>query len=112
MDKTNLSLGDHPFEPEWIVKERYNSLATVHLLLFIAAQSFLIALLTTLFLGVLVVTEFALDQADEDTDQQRWHYWSRITGIALATFASAVHGSYLSGYVLLDGQSDAVTKAA
>ncbi|KAF9184767.1 hypothetical protein BGZ51_009307 [Haplosporangium sp. Z 767] len=111
-DKPKESLDDHPFGVEWMVKERYNNLAKVHLLLFIAAQGFLIALLTTLFLGVLIMTESALDQADKDIDQQRWHYWSRIMGIAFASLASAVHGSYLSGYVLLNGQPDGVMKAA
>lgn len=88
----------------------YN-LAGVHLMLFIAANGFLIFLLTTLFLGVLIMTEFVLDREDDDLVQLKWLYWGRVIGIATATVVSAVHGSFLSGYVLLDGQSDWIAKA-
>ncbi|KAF9213714.1 hypothetical protein BGZ59_004943 [Podila verticillata] len=89
----------------------YN-LAGVHLMLFIAASGFLIFLLATLFLGVLIITEFVLDREDDDLVQLKWLYWGRVIGIATATIVSAVHGSFLSGYVLLDGQSDWIAKAA
>ncbi|KAG0037909.1 hypothetical protein BGZ82_001552 [Podila clonocystis] len=89
----------------------YN-LVGVHLMLFIAANGFLIFLLTTLFLGVLIITEFVLDREDDDLVQLKWLYWGRVIGIATATIVSAVHGSFLSGYVLLDGQSDWIAKAA
>ncbi|KAG0086221.1 hypothetical protein BGZ93_008001 [Podila epicladia] len=88
----------------------YN-LAGVHLMLFIAANGFLIFLLATLFLGVLIMTEFVLDREDDDLVQLKWLYWGRVIGIATATVVSAVHGSFLSGYVLLDGQSDWIAKA-
>lgn len=89
----------------------YN-LAGVHLMLFVAANGFLIFLLATLFLGVLIMTEFVLDREDDDLVQLKWLYWGRVIGIATATIVSAVHGSFLSGYVLLDGQSDWIAKAA
>lgn len=89
----------------------YN-LAGVHLMLFIAANGFLIFLLATLFLGVLIIIEFVLDREDDDLVQLKWLYWGRVIGIATATIVSAVHGSFLSGYVLLDGQSDWIAKVA
>ncbi|KAF9158195.1 hypothetical protein DFQ26_007883, partial [Actinomortierella ambigua] len=81
--------------------------------LFVASQAALIGLLTMLFLGVLILTEFVLDREDEDPDARRrcFLYWARGVGIAVATVASAVHGSMLSTYVLLDGQSDWISKA-
>ncbi|KAF9949126.1 hypothetical protein BGZ72_009018 [Mortierella alpina] len=88
----------------------YN-LAGLHWVLFIAAQGFLIALLLTLFLGVLILTEYVLDREDEDLAQLKYHYWARISGIATATVLSALHGSFISGYVLLDGVSDWIARA-
>ncbi|KAG9069311.1 hypothetical protein KI688_010210 [Linnemannia hyalina] len=87
--------------------------AGIHLLLFLAAQTALLVLLTTLFLGVLIMTEFVLDREDENEDvtKARWYFWGRVLGVITATVASAVHGSFLSAYVLLDGQSDCVAKA-
>ncbi|KAG0334230.1 hypothetical protein BG004_000502 [Podila humilis] len=89
----------------------YN-LPGIHLMLFVAAHAFLIFLLATLFLGVLIMTEFVLDREDDDLVQIKWLYWGRVVGIATATIVSAVHGSLLSSYVLLDGQSDWIAKAA
>ncbi|KAF9549743.1 hypothetical protein EC957_002808 [Mortierella hygrophila] len=88
-------------------------LAGIHLLLFLAAQTALLVLLTTLFLGVLIMTEFVLDREDENEDviKARWYFWGRVLGVITATVASAVHGSFLSAYVLLDGQSDYIAKA-
>lgn len=88
----------------------YN-LAGIHLLLFLAAQTALFVLLTTLLLGVLIMTEFVLDREDEDVAKIRWYFWGRIFGLITATVVSAVHGSFLSAYVLLDGQSDCIAKA-
>ncbi|KAK3846084.1 MAG: hypothetical protein J3R72DRAFT_500743 [Linnemannia gamsii] len=85
--------------------------ALVHLLLFLLAQTALLVLLTTLFLGVLIMTEFVLDREDEDVVKARWYFWGRVLGVLTATVVSAVHGSFLSAYVLLDGQSDCIAKA-
>ncbi|KAF9974887.1 hypothetical protein BGZ73_001627 [Actinomortierella ambigua] len=81
--------------------------------LFVASQAALIGLLTMLFLGVLILTEFVLDREDESPDASRRCrlYWARGVGISIATIASAIHGSMLSTYVLLDGQSDWISKA-
>ncbi|KAK3844715.1 MAG: hypothetical protein J3R72DRAFT_437867 [Linnemannia gamsii] len=89
----------------------YN-LITVHWLLYLTAQSILIFLLVTLFLGVLILTEFVLDREDEDLVQIQYLYWSRVVGIAFATIVSAVHGSLLSGYVLLEEHTDWIAKAS
>ncbi|GJJ72221.1 hypothetical protein EMPS_04578 [Entomortierella parvispora] len=89
----------------------YN-LAGVHTIMFISAQTFLIFLLGILFLAVLIMTEFVLDKEDEDLSRTRSYFWGRVIGIGLATVISAVHGSFLTGYVLLDGQSDWIAKAA
>lgn len=88
----------------------YN-LESVHLLLFLGAQTALLVLLTTLFLGVLIMTEFVLDREDEDVAKARWYFWGRVLGVITATVVSAIHGSFLSAYVLLDGQSDCIAKA-
>ncbi|KAF9937392.1 hypothetical protein BGZ67_001337 [Mortierella alpina] len=88
----------------------YN-LAGLHWVLFIAAQGFLILLLLSLFLGVLILTEYVLDREDEDLAQLKYHYWARVLGIGTATVLSALHGSLISGYVLLDGVSDWIAKA-
>ncbi|KAG0278479.1 hypothetical protein BGZ95_003896 [Linnemannia exigua] len=87
------------------------SLAGVHLLLFLLAQTALLILLAILFLGVLIMTEFVLDREDEDVVKARWYFWGRVLGVLTATVVSAVHGSLLSAYVLLDGQSDCIAKA-
>ncbi|KAG0311044.1 hypothetical protein BGZ97_012130 [Linnemannia gamsii] len=71
----------------------------------------LLVLLTTLFLGVLIMTEFVLDREDEDVAKARWYFWGRVLGVITATVVSAVHGSFLSAYVLLGGQSDCIAKA-
>ncbi|KAG0279279.1 hypothetical protein BGZ95_001754 [Linnemannia exigua] len=89
----------------------YN-LITFHWLLYLTAQSILIFLLVTLFLGVLILTEFVLDREDEDLVQIQYLYWSRVAGIASATIVSAVHGSLLSGYVLLEEHTDWIAKAS
>ncbi|CAO3567678.1 unnamed protein product [Mortierella alpina] len=88
----------------------YN-LAGLHWVLFVAAQGCLILLLLLLFLGVLIMTEYVLDREDEDLVRLKYHYWARILGIATATVLSALHGSFISGYVLLDGVSDWIAKA-
>ncbi|KAF9137746.1 hypothetical protein BG015_002625 [Linnemannia schmuckeri] len=88
----------------------YN-LAGIHLLLFLLAQTVLLVLLTTLYLGVLITTEFVLEREDEDVVKARWYFWGRALGITTATIISAVHGSFLCAYVLLDGQSDCIAKA-
>ncbi|KAF9912990.1 hypothetical protein EC991_005858, partial [Linnemannia zychae] len=87
----------------------YN-LITVHWLLYLTFQAILICLLFTLFLGVLILTEFVLDREDEDLVQIQSLYWSRVVGIASATIISAVHGSLLSGYVLLEEHTDWIAK--
>ncbi|KAG0285144.1 hypothetical protein BGZ96_010548 [Linnemannia gamsii] len=89
----------------------YN-LAGVHWLLYLFSQIFLIFLLFTLFLGVLILTEFVLDREDDDLVQIQCLYWGRVVGIASATIVSAVHGSLLSGYVLLEEHTDWIAKAA
>lgn len=89
----------------------YN-LAGVHWLVYLFSQTLLIFLLFTLFLGVLILTEFVLDREDDDLVQIQYLYWSRIVGIASATIVSAVHGSLLSGYVLLEEHTDWIAKAA
>lgn len=89
----------------------YN-LMGVHWILYLVAQGFLIFLLVTLFLGVLILTEFVLDREDDDLVQIQYLYWSRVVGIASATIVSAVHGSLLSGYVLLEEHTDWIAKAA
>ncbi|KAG0257639.1 hypothetical protein BG011_003854 [Mortierella polycephala] len=89
-----------------------SSLANLHWMLYIASQGFLMFLLVLLFLGVLILTEYVLDREDEDFVQLKYLYWSRIIGIAVATIVSATHGSFLSSYVLLDGVSDWIAKAA
>ncbi|KAG0048500.1 hypothetical protein BGZ83_006563 [Gryganskiella cystojenkinii] len=88
------------------------NLVGMYLTLFIASQCFLVFLLVTLFLGVLILTEFVLDREDEDYAQLKYLYWGRVIGIATATIVSAVHGSLLSGYVIIDGHSDWIAKAA
>lgn len=88
----------------------YN-LAGIHLLPFLVAQTALLVLLTILFLGVLIMTEFVLDREDEDVAKARWYFWGRVLGVITATVVSAVHGSFLSAYVLMDGQSDCIAKA-
>ncbi|KAK3815899.1 MAG: hypothetical protein JOS17DRAFT_759234 [Linnemannia elongata] len=88
----------------------YN-LAGIHLLLFLVAQTAHLVLLTILFLGVLIMTEFVLDKEGEDVAKARWYFWGRVLGVITATVVSAVHGSFLSAYVLLDGQSDCIAKA-
>ncbi|KAG0218253.1 hypothetical protein BGX33_007930 [Mortierella sp. NVP41] len=88
----------------------YN-LAGVHLLLFLVAEASLLVLLTTLFLGVLIMTEYVLDREDENEAKARWYFWGRIVGVVMATVVGAVHGSFLSACVLLDGQSDCIAKA-
>ncbi|KAF9430971.1 hypothetical protein BGZ94_001315 [Podila epigama] len=102
---------DTIFVHSWSAAPGYN-LAGLHLMLFIAANAFLVFLLATLFLGVLILTEFVLDREDDDLVQIKYLYWGRVIGIATATIVSAVHGSLLSGYVLLDGHSDWIAKAA
>jgi hypothetical protein len=89
----------------------YN-LAGVHWLLYLFSQALLIFLLFTLFLGVLILTEFVLDREDDDLVHIQYLYWSRVVGIASATIVSAVHGSLLSGYVLLEEHTDWIAKAA
>ncbi|KAF9083313.1 hypothetical protein BGX29_003241, partial [Mortierella sp. GBA35] len=89
----------------------YNLLG-VHWLLYLTAQSILIFLLITFFLGVIILIEFVLDREDEDLCQNQYLYWSRVVGIATATVVSAVHGSLLSGYVLLEEHTDWTAKAA
>ncbi|KAF9196025.1 Methyltransferase-like protein 21A [Haplosporangium sp. Z 11] len=86
--------------------------SSLYWILYIASQSFLMFLLVLLFLGVLILTEYVLDREDEDLAQLKYLYWSRVIGIAVATIVSATHGSFLSGYVLLDGVSDWIAKAA
>ncbi|GJJ73495.1 hypothetical protein EMPS_05853 [Entomortierella parvispora] len=88
------------------------NLAGMYWTLFIASQAFLIFLLVTLFLGVLILTEFVLDREDEDYAQLKYLYWGRVFGIAVATIVSAIHGSLVSGYVIIDGHSDWIAKAA
>ncbi|KAG0293029.1 hypothetical protein BGZ98_002378, partial [Dissophora globulifera] len=95
-----------------ILSPGYYDLQVLHWTLYIGAQGFLVFLLIMLFLGVLVLTEYVLDREDEDFAQLQYLYWARVVGIASATIVSAVHGSLLSGYVLLDGQSDWIAKAA
>ncbi|KAG0228343.1 hypothetical protein BGW41_003442 [Actinomortierella wolfii] len=91
----------------------FYSIAGFMTVFFVGSQVALIGLLTMLFLGVLILTEFILDREDDETDPQRRCklYWARGCGIAVATVASAFHGSMLSTYVLLDGQSDWICKA-
>ncbi|KAF9148958.1 hypothetical protein BG015_009280 [Linnemannia schmuckeri] len=89
----------------------YN-LMGVHWILYLLAQTLLIFLLITLFLGVLILTEFVLDREDDDLVQTQYLYWSRVVGIASATIVSAVHGSLLSGYVLLEEHTDWIAKVA
>jgi uncharacterized integral membrane protein len=88
------------------------NLAGMYWTLFIASQLFLVFLLVTLFLGVLILTEFVLDREDEDYAQLQYLYWGRVFGIAVATIVSAIHGSLLTGYVIIDGHSDWIAKAA
>lgn len=88
----------------------YN-LMGVHWILYLVAQGLLI-FLVTLFLGVLILTEFVLDREDDDLVQIQYLYWSRVVGIASATIVSAVHGSLLSGYVLLEEHTDWIAKSA
>ncbi|KAF9324380.1 hypothetical protein BGZ91_002985 [Linnemannia elongata] len=89
----------------------YN-LMGIHWIIYLFAQGILIFLLVTLFLGVLILTEFVLDREDDDLVQIQYLYWSRVVGIASATIVSAVHGSLLSGYVLLEEHTDWIAKAA
>ncbi|KAF9581251.1 hypothetical protein BGW38_001797 [Lunasporangiospora selenospora] len=86
-------------------------LETMHWTFFLAAQVALVLLLTMLFLGVLITIEFVLDREDDDLVHFKSLYWGRILGIAMATVVSAVHGSVLSGYVLLGEPSDWIAKA-
>ena len=88
------------------------NLAGMYWTLFIASQAFLIFLLVTLFLGILILTEFVLDREDEDYGQLKYLYWGRVFGVAVATIVSAIHGSLVSGYVIIDGHSDWIAKAA
>ncbi|KAF8937595.1 hypothetical protein BGZ47_008945 [Haplosporangium gracile] len=89
----------------------YN-LMGIHWLLYLLAQTLLVFLLITLFLGVLILTEFVLDREDDNLVQIQYLYWGRVVGIASATVVSAVHGSLLSGYVLLEEHTDWIAKAA
>ncbi|KAF9901507.1 hypothetical protein BX616_002234 [Lobosporangium transversale] len=81
-------------------------------LLFIGSQGVLVFLLVMLLLGVLILTEYVLDQEDEDCVNRTFLYWGRIFGVTIATVTSAIHGSILSGYVLIDGLSDWIAQAA
>ncbi|KAF8979477.1 hypothetical protein BGZ46_005375 [Entomortierella lignicola] len=89
----------------------YN-LIGLHWIIYIGTQIILISLLFVLFLGVLVLTEYALDLEDDDTANLGYYYWARVVGITMTTIVSAIHGSLLSGYVIVDGQSDWIAKAA
>ncbi|KAI1312592.1 hypothetical protein EDD11_002938 [Mortierella claussenii] len=88
----------------------YN-LIGLHWMIYIVSQLFLVFLLFMLFLGVLILTEYILEQEDENFVNLKYLYLARVVGIASATIMSAVHGSILSGYVLLDGQTDWIAKA-
>jgi hypothetical protein len=92
--------------------EWYYSLTGLHWMIYIGSQCFLIVLLVMMFLGVLIMMEHVLDIEDEDLINLKYHYWARVVGIVTATITSAIHGSILSGYVLLDGHSDWIAKAA
>ncbi|KAG0066671.1 hypothetical protein BGZ90_001304 [Linnemannia elongata] len=113
--KTESESTDSPSPLVHLESRNYSSpgynLESVHLLLFFVAQTALLVLLTTLFLGVLIMTEFVLDREDEDVAKARWYFWGRVLGVITATVISAIHGSFLSAYVLLDGQSDSIAKA-
>ncbi|KAF8938374.1 hypothetical protein BGZ58_001050 [Dissophora ornata] len=89
----------------------YN-LTGLHWALYLGAQGVLAFMLIVLFLGVLIMTEYVLDMEDEDYANLKYLYWARVVGIASATVVSAANGSLLSGYILLDGQSDWIAKAA
>ncbi|KAI8362334.1 hypothetical protein B0O80DRAFT_435620 [Mortierella sp. GBAus27b] len=92
--------------------EWYYSLTGLHWMIYIGSQCFLTVLLVMMFLGVLITIEHVLDIEDEDLINLKYHYWARVVGIVSATITSAIHGSILSGYVLLDGHSDWIAKAA
>ncbi|KAF9356401.1 hypothetical protein BGX26_005309, partial [Mortierella sp. AD094] len=89
----------------------YN-LVGLHWIIYIGTQAILVFFLFVLFLGVLILTEYALDLEDDDIANLTHHYWARVVGIIMTTVVSAVHGSLLSGYVIMDGQSDWIAKAA
>ncbi|KAF9114023.1 hypothetical protein BGX27_000289 [Mortierella sp. AM989] len=89
----------------------YN-LVGLHWIIFVGTQAMLVFFLLVLFLGVLILTEYALDLEDEDIANLTYHYWARVVGVVMTTVISAVHGSLLSGYVIMDGQSDWIAKAA
>jgi len=89
----------------------YYTLTSLHWMVYAAAQCFLVSLLVMMFLGVLILMEYVLDREDEDLVNLKYHYWGRVIGIVTATIVSAIHGSVLSGYVLLDGHSDWIAKA-
>ncbi|KAK3814192.1 MAG: hypothetical protein J3Q66DRAFT_402767 [Benniella sp.] len=89
----------------------YYTLTSLHWMVYAASQCFLVSLLVMMFLGVLILMEYVLDREDEDLVNLKYHYWGRVVGIVTATIVSAIHGSVLSGYVLLDGHSDWIAKA-
>ncbi|KAF9137580.1 hypothetical protein BGX30_010093 [Mortierella sp. GBA39] len=113
---TNNPVATDPFSTIFVHRDPNRTLGYnlkgIHWILYLVVQGLLIFLLVTLFLGVLILTEFVLDREDEDLVQIQYLYWSRIVGIASATTVSAVHGSLLSGYVLLEEHTDWIAKAA
>ncbi|KAF9538217.1 hypothetical protein EC957_007093 [Mortierella hygrophila] len=113
---TNNPAATDPFSTIFVHRDPNRTLGYnlkgIHWILYLVAQGLVIFLLVVLFLGVLILTEFVLDREDEDLVQIQYLYWSRVVGIASATIVSAVHGSLLSGYVLLEEHTDWIAKAA
>ncbi|KAG9070268.1 hypothetical protein KI688_009605 [Linnemannia hyalina] len=113
---TNNPAATDPFSTIFVHRDPNRTLGYnlmgLHWILYLVAQGLVIFLLVTLFLGVLILTEFVLDREDEDLVQIQYLYWSRVVGIVSATIVSAVHGSLLSGYVMLEEHTDWIAKAA